>query len=37
MATTELQHVFAAEINLGRGLAVELNGVPIRLIGLVAR
>ena len=37
MATTDFQHVFAAEINLGRGLVVELNAVPVGFIGLVER
>src|SRR3981189_1198274 len=37
MATTNFQHVFAAEINLGRRLVVELNAEPVRFIGLVQR
>ncbi len=37
MPTTDFQHVFAAEINLGRRLVVELNAEPVRLVGLVER
>jgi hypothetical protein len=37
MTTTDFQHVFAAEINLGRRLVVELNAEPVRLVRLVER
>ena len=33
MAATDLQHPFAAEIHLGRRAVVELNGVPVGLVG----
>jgi hypothetical protein len=37
MTTTDFQHVFAAEINLGRRLVVERNAEPVRLVRLVER
>ena len=35
MPTTDLQHRQAAEVNLRRGLVVELDAVPVSLVGFV--
>ena len=37
MAATDLKHLFTAQIDLGGGLVIQLNAIPIRLVGFVER